>query len=76
MPDRVEEIAAQGRTLPPEERVRLMDLLLESLDELATESSERAWAPEIKRRVLAHDRGEGELFDVEDVMADAEKLAP
>ena len=76
MPDRVEEIAAQGRTLPPEDRVRLMDLLLESLDEPATESIERAWAAEIERRVLAHDRGEGELFDVEDVMAEAEKLAP
>ena len=76
MPDRVEEIAAQGRTLPPEERVRLMDLLLESLDKPATESIEKAWAAEIKRRVLAHDRGEGELFDVEDVMAEAEKLAP
>ena len=75
MPDRVEEIAAQGRTLRPEERVRLMDPPLESLDEPATQSIERAWAAEIKRRVLAHDRGEGELFGAEEVMAEAEKLA-
>lgn len=33
MPDRVEEIAAPGRTLPPEERVRLLDPLRESLNE-------------------------------------------
>ena len=76
MPDRVEEIAAQGRTLSPEERVRLLDLLLESLDDPASRMIERAWAAEIERRVQAHDRGEGELFDVEDVMAEAEKLAP
>lgn len=76
MPDRVEEIAAQGRSLPPEERVRLLDLLLESLDEPAMPSVEMAWAAEIKRRVLAHEQGEGELFDVEDVMAELEKLAP
>jgi hypothetical protein len=53
-----------------------MDLLLESLDEPATRSIEKAWAAEIERRVLAHDRGEGVLVDVEDVMAEAEKLAP
>jgi hypothetical protein len=76
MPDRVEEIAAQGRTLRPEERVRMMDPPLESLDEPSTQSIERAWAAEIKRRVLAHERGEGELFDVEDVMVEAERLAP
>ena len=76
MPDRVEEIAAQGRTLPPEERLRLMDLLLESLEEAATPSIEKAWEAEIERRVLAHERGEGELYDVEAVMAEAKKLAP
>ena len=76
MPDRVEEIAAQGRTLSPEERVRLLDLLLESLDQLPTGEIEAAWAAEIERRVLAHDRGEGDLYDVEDVMAEAEKIAP
>lgn len=76
MPDRVEEIAAQGRTLSPEERVRLMDLLLESLDQSPTGEIEAAWAAEVERRVLAHDRGEGELYDVEDVMAEAGKIAP
>lgn len=76
MPDRVEEIAAQGRTLSPEERVRLLDLLLESLDQSPGGAIEAAWAAEIERRVQAHERGEGELFDVEAVMAEAEKIAP
>jgi putative addiction module component (TIGR02574 family) len=76
MPDLVEEIAAQGRSLSPEDRVRLLDLLLESLDDPAKPSIDKAWAAEIERRVLAHEQGEGELFDVEDVMAEAEKLAP
>jgi putative addiction module component (TIGR02574 family) len=76
MPDRVEEIAAQGRALVPEDRVRLVDLLLESLQQAADSNIDSAWAAEIARRVQAHERGEGELFDVDVVMAEAEKLAP
>jgi putative addiction module component (TIGR02574 family) len=73
---RVEELAAQGRALAPEERVRLLDLLLESLEPNPLPDIELAWAKEIERRVAAHDRGEGELFDAEDVLAEAEKIAP
>ncbi|MBN8509022.1 MAG: addiction module protein [Burkholderiales bacterium] len=75
MIDRVAELAAQGRTLPPEDRVRLLDLLLESLEQPPTSSVEAAWAAEIERRVRAHERGDGELFDVEDVLAEAAKIA-
>ena len=76
MADRVDELAEQGRSLTPEERVRLLDLLLESLEAKPTGEVEAAWAKEIERRVSAHLRGEGELFEVEDVMAAAEKIAP
>lgn len=76
MPDRVEDIAAQGRLLSPQERVRLLDLLLESLDTTPSGDMERAWAAEIERRVQAHERGDGELFDADAVMAEAEKIAP
>lgn len=76
MPDRVTELALQGKSLPPAERVRLLDLLLESLDEPPGGEIERAWNVEIERRVRAHERGEGELFDVEEVMAEAARLAP
>jgi putative addiction module component (TIGR02574 family) len=76
MLDRVEQLAAEGRTLAPEERVRLLDLLLESLEDKTSPSVEAAWAAEIGRRVKAHEQGEGELFDVEEVLAEAEKLTP
>lgn len=35
MPDPVLELAERGCALPPEERVRLLDLLLESLQQAA-----------------------------------------
>ncbi len=76
MTDLVTELAAQGRALPPEERVRLLDLLLESLDETSSPDIESAWNAEITRRVAAHDRGEGELYDAEQVMAEAARIAP
>lgn len=76
MPDLVEELAAQGRSLPPEERVRLLDLLLESLQRTPQEVTEEAWNNEIARRVAAHERGEGELYDMEEVLAEASRLAP
>lgn len=76
MTDRVEELAQQGRCLSPEERVRLMDLLLESLEAQPGNDIEAAWAREIERRVAAHDRGEGELFTLDEVLAEAQKIAP
>ena len=76
MTDRVEELAQQGRCLSPEERVRLMDLLLESLEAQPANDIEAAWAREIERRVAAHDRGEVELFTLDEVLAEAQKIAP
>ena len=64
MPDLVEELAAQGRSLSPEERVRLQ------------EATEEAWNNEIARRVAAHERVEGKLYDMEEVLAEASRLAP
>ena len=76
MPDLVEDLAARGRSLPPEQRVRLLDLLLESLQRAPHESSEEAWSNEIARRVAAHERGEGKLYDMDEVLAEAARLAP
>lgn len=76
MATRVEQLAAEGRALPPEERVRLLDLLLESLEPGASSDMDLAWQEEIARRVAAHDRGDGPVFAAEDVLAEAEKLAP
>ena len=76
MPDLVAELAAQGRTLPPDDRVRLLDLLLESLQEIPSAASEEAWTIEIARRVAAHDRGEGRLYELEEVLTEATRIAP
>ena len=76
MTDPVIELATQGRALTPEQRVRLLDLLLESLHETTTSDIEAAWNAEIERRVAAHERGEGKLYDAADVMAEAARIVP
>jgi putative addiction module component (TIGR02574 family) len=76
MTDLVAELADRCRALPPEERVRLLDLLLESLGETSTVGVEDAWNAEIERRVAAHELGEGKLYDAKKVMAEAARIAP
>ena len=76
MSDLVADLAEQGRTLTPKERTRLVDLLLVSLHEPMTSEIEQAWDREIERRVAAHERGEGQLFDAADVLAEARRIAP
>ena len=76
MTDLVADLAAQARRLAPDERSRLVDLLLESLREPPLEKVEAAWAAEIERRVAAYHRGEVETFPAEDVFAEARRIAP
>lgn len=42
----------------------------------AAEELEAAWAREIERRVAAHERGEGRLYEADEVMAEAARMAP
>ena len=76
MPDLVTELAARGRSLPPAERVRLLDLLLESLHESMATQAEASWDKEIERRVARYESGQAELHDVADVMVEAARIAP
>ncbi len=76
MSDLVAELAEQARTLTPEERSRLVDLLLESLHESPLAEVESAWTREIERRVAAFERGEVETFAAEEVFAEARRMAP
>jgi putative addiction module component (TIGR02574 family) len=76
MNDRVLELAEQTKSLSAEQRVRLLDLVLESLEVDEPTQTDAAWAAEIERRVGAHERGEGKLYDLEEVMAEAAKIAP
>ncbi|MBK6852906.1 MAG: addiction module protein [Burkholderiales bacterium] len=75
MSDLVMELAERGRTLDPKDRERLVDLLLDSLEEAPDPSVEEAWRLEIRRRVAAYERGESTLFDADEVMAEARLLA-
>lgn len=76
MPDQVAELAKRGRrALAPEDRERLVDLLLESLNEPAVAELDAAWEAEIDRRFAAYDRGEVQAIDADDVFAKARHIA-
>lgn len=76
MSDTVAELARRGRALPPGDRVRLVELLLDSIAESADPAIEAEWREEIRHRIEAYERGETELFDADEVMAEANRLAP
>jgi putative addiction module component (TIGR02574 family) len=76
MHDSVDELAQKAHKLTPAERSRLVDLLLESLQEPALAEVNDAWAKEIERRVAAYERGEVETFAAEEVFAEARRIAP
>ena len=75
MPDRLKELEAQARSLSPEQRARLAELLLESLCDASVAEIEKAWEEEIAERVAAYDRGELPTFTAESVFAEARRLA-
>jgi putative addiction module component (TIGR02574 family) len=76
MSDIVAELAERGRSLAPEDRSRLVELLLESLHEPPLSDIEAAWDVEIVRRVAAYERGEVQTYAAEDVFAEARRIAP
>lgn len=69
------DVESQVRQLPPEERARLAELLLESLAEVSSASVKAAWDAEIRTRIAEFERGELELIPAEEVFARARKLA-
>lgn len=75
MPDTAADLAVRGKQLPREERERLVDELLESLNEPAAAELDAAWAAEIERRLSAYDRGETQALAAEEVFAKARALA-
>jgi putative addiction module component (TIGR02574 family) len=75
MPDTATELAIRGKQLPREERERLVDELLESLNEPAATELDAAWSAEIERRLAAYDRGEVQALSAEEVFAKARAIA-
>lgn len=75
MQDPVAELMKRGRALDPTDRERLVDGLLESLNEPAAAELDAAWESEIERRLAEYDRGEVQAIDAEEVFAKARRLA-
>jgi putative addiction module component (TIGR02574 family) len=74
MSDTLKDLEAQARSLPPEERARLAEFLLESLRDAPLAEIEKAWELEIAERAAAYDRGELPTFSAESVFAEARRL--
>ena len=75
MTDPVSELVQRGRALPAEDRERLVDQLLESLNEPAAAELDPAWEEEISRRLAEHDQGVVPAIDAEEVFAKARRIA-
>lgn len=75
MPDTLEELQTQARSLPPEERAKLADFLLDSLRDAPLAEIEQAWEREIEGRVAAFERGDLPTISAESVFAEARRLA-
>lgn len=69
------ELEQQARTLLPEERAQLAEVLLESLHDSSLSEIEEAWEREIEKRVAAFDRGELQTYPAEDVFAEARHMS-
>ena len=75
MKDQVAELARRGLELAPEDRARLAQLLLASIDPEPESEVEVAWEAEILRRLAEYDRGEVQAVDAETVFARAAAIA-
>jgi putative addiction module component (TIGR02574 family) len=76
MADPVADLAERAKSLGPEDRVRLVELLLDSLHDEPIAEVEAAWEDEIRRRVQAFERGEVKTFSAEEVFSEARRIAP
>ena len=73
MSSSLQEIAEQARSLSAEDRAKLAECMLESL-ETSIEEIEAAWAEEIASRIEAFEKGEISAHSAEKVFADARQI--
>ena len=69
----VEQLEAEALALPPHDRVRLIERLIESLEADEDEEPaevERAWGEEVRRRLEEFDSGAAEAIPASEVLAD------
>lgn len=70
----VKELSARAKSLPVEDRARLAEELLDSLQETSDANADAAWEREIERRVAEIESGAVKLIPAEDVHAEARRL--
>lgn len=68
MSDLVAELSAQAHALPPEQRARLAEELLASLDPRDAEV-EAAWDEELRHRIAEVERGSVQLIPSDEAFA-------
>jgi len=73
MSESLAELEPQARALSPDDRARLAEVLLESLQETPLSEVKAAWNREIEERIAAYDRGDLQAFAAEDVFAEARR---
>jgi len=73
MSDLVEELAKKARSLAPEDRVRLAEELLATV-QVTDEDVEAAWEEEIRRRVAEIESGTAKLVPADEVFAEVRHL--
>lgn len=69
----VDELSEKARSLPPEERVRLAEELLATVQETSPEV-DAAWEEEIRRRIAEIDAGTAKLVPADEVIAEVRRL--
>ncbi|MCW5643421.1 MAG: addiction module protein [Rhodoferax sp.] len=69
----VEELSARAKTLPTEDRARLAEEMLDSLQQESDVEVGNSWDREIERRVAEIESG-AELVSAEEVHAEARRL--
>jgi len=70
----IKQVEEQIRSLPAEERARLVEVLLRSLREPEISEIEAAWASEIDHRVEAFRRGTSPTVPAEQVFDEVRRL--
>ena len=68
------EMERQVRMLSPDERARLAEIVLETLQVPPLSDIQAEWNREIEIRVAAYDNGDTETYPAEDVFAEAKHI--
>jgi putative addiction module component (TIGR02574 family) len=70
----VDELTMKARSLPAEDRARLAEDLLSSLQEDADPATEAAWDKEIRRRLDEVEAGTATLIPAAEVFAEVRRM--